>query len=358
MLTVYRCFIFMLFAMLVGCGGGSSTTPPPEPQPVPVPVIETMTVDLLDYVGSSMRYVQAYSEGYRIPTASELAQFQTVVTNLINQNPQAALEVANSIGFRVLRLIDSGANNNELYCLEEVSLRGQGFYCVDLDSLNSHHVSVPHPLYDSRTNTQSVPVMRDTNARFLSISSTHRCSNAATSACSGTTSVCGDVGPYKVSDVAHNVDSFFYVFGTIIHDSSMSTHTLQLHGCGASTCPANNDNDDILARLSAGTTNNLPSTELVNVFTQEINDEVVGLQQGEAVSCSEVSDDKRLCGTTNTLGRYINGQRDSCQNSATNFVNSRWLHIEQNSNLRRDDGAGDNVTPNTLIQAINDAFEN
>jgi hypothetical protein len=58
----------------------------------------------------------------------------------------------------------------------------------------------------------------------------------------------------------------------------------------------------------------------------------------------------------NPLGRYINGQTDPCQNSASDFANSRWLHIEQNRNLRQDDGAGDAVTPELLINAINDAL--
>jgi len=344
----------VLFAAIAGCGGGDNTS---DPGPDPEPVIETRTVDLFDYVGGSLRYVQAYSEGYSVPTASELDQFDSIVISLMNQNPQAVRAAAGNIGFRLLRIIDSGAGNNELYCLEEVTLRGQGFYCVDLDSSSSHHISAPHPLYDSQTNTESVTVMRATGARFLSLSSTHRCSNVATSSCSGTTSVCGASGAYKISDVAHTVDSFFYYFGTIVHDGSASTHTIQLHGCGSAACPSNNDNADIVARLSAGTTDDLPTTELVNVLNAELNEELSPLQLGSSVSCSEPSADKRLCGTTNTLGRYINGQPDPCENSASNFANSRWLHIEQNTNIRRDDGAGDGVTPDTLANAINDSFD-
>jgi hypothetical protein len=216
---------------------------------------------------------------------------------------------------------------------------------------------VPHPLFDSQTNVESVAVMRGTGARYLSLSSTHRCSNAATSSCSGTTSACGAQGAYKVSDVAHNVDAFFFRFGAIVHDNSAATHTLQLHGCGSAACPSNNDNADIVARLSAGTTDDIPATELVNVLNAKLNEELSPLQLGSSLSCSEPSADKRLCGTTNTLGRYINGQPSPCENSASSFVSSRWLHIEQNANIRRDDGAGDSVTPATLINAINDTFD-
>jgi hypothetical protein len=344
---------FLLLATIGGCGGGGSA---PDQPPDPGPTIATLNVDLLDYVGNSLRYAQAFSEGYSVPTASELSRFDSLANALVDGDVQAALSAAGNTGFSLLRIIDSGAGNNELYCLEEVALRGRGFYCADLDSSNSHHISVPHPLFDSHTNTESVTVMRSTGARFLSLSSTHRCANAAVSSCSGTTSVCGESGAYKVSDAAHNVDSFFFLFATIVHDLSATNHTIQLHGCGSSACPSNHDDADIVARLSAGTVQDLPATELVNLLNTELNDELAPLQLGSSLSCSEPSGDKRLCGTTNTLGRYINGRPEPCQNSAADFSNSRWLHIEQNANMRRDDGAGDSVTPQTLVEALNDLF--
>lgn len=353
--TTSRAAVYLvLFAALAGCGGGNRVS---GPGPPPQPDIETRTADLSDYVSGSLRYVQSFSEGYAVPGASALDQFDLLVIGLVNRDLTTVRAAASSSGFQLLRIIDSGAGNNELYCLEELALRGQGFYCVDFDALNSHHISVPHPLFDSRTNTGSVSVMRATGARFLSISSTHRCSNAATSSCAGTTSVCGAPGAYKVSDVAHNVDSFFYRFGVMVHDLSPATHTMQLHGCGSAACPSNNDSSDIVARLSAGTTSDLPATEPVNVLNVELNEELAALQLGSSLSCSEQSADKQLCGTTNTLGRYINGQSDPCQNSASIFASSRWLHIEQNANIRQDDGAGDAVTPGTLANAINDLFD-
>lgn len=354
LLTVLGCSPIIAL-MLAGCGGGGGgggNVPPPGPGPT----IEERTVDLENYVASSLNYVQSFSEGYFVPTGADLGQFDALVRSLLNQDLDRVLANVGGINFKLVRVFDTGAGNNELYCLEELVLRGQGFYCADFDASNTHHVSVPHPLYDSVTNVESVTVMRGTGARFLSISSTHRCSTAATSSCSGTTTACGASGAYKVSDLAHNVDSFFYRFGKVVHDNSPSTHTLQLHGCGSGSCPSNNDNADIVARLSAGTTDNLPADELVNLLNAELNEELATLQSGTSVSCSEPSADKQLCGTTNTLGRYINGQPNPCQNSATVFTGSRWLHIEQNANLRRDDGGGDPVTPATLVNAINDTF--
>lgn len=342
-------------ALLVSCGGGSSSSRP-QPAPDPDPVIPEQRVDLSDYVSNSLSYVQQFSEGYAVPADSELNLFDALLIGLLNQQLESVRAAAGVVNFELVRFVDTGANDNDLYCLQEVTLRGQGFYCVDLDSANTHHISAPHPLYDRNTNSESVAVMRGTGARFLSLATTHRCSNAATSPCSGTTSACGSPGPYKVSDSAHNVDSFFYRFGVNIHDSSASTRTIQLHGCGSTACPSNSDDSDIVARLSAGTTENLATDELVNVLNTELNANLAPLLQGSSLSCSEPSSDKKLCGTTNTLGRHINGSANSCQNAATTFTGSRWLHVEQNANLRNDDGAGDALTPGTLVDALNNSL--
>jgi hypothetical protein len=344
--------ILVAAACLAACGGGGGSSGNP-PAPPPSSEIRNVTVDLSRYITESVRYVQAFSEGYVVPTAAELTQFDTVIAHILDQDFEAAAAAADSLDYDVLRITDTGDANNRLYCLQEVELRGRGFFCIDTDSTAAHHISVPHPLYDIGTHIESIHVMRETGARFLSVSTSHRCASSSNSSCSGTTTACGAAGPYKVSDAAHNVDAFFYRFGVAVHDRSAATQTLQLHGCGSSTCPSNYDGDDIVARLSAGTTLDLPGDELVNRLNTALNAEIAAAAMGTALSCSEPGDDKQLCGTTNTLGRYINGQADSCQNAATSFENSRWLHIEQNRNLRQDDGAGDEITPLSLSNAIN-----
>lgn len=338
---------------LAACGGSGSSQPTQAPPSIQVPNI---SADLSEYVTTTMPYVASGSEGYVIPSAADLDRFDSLLADLLAGNTEAAYDAAGALNFELVRLTDTGNGNNELYCLREIALRGQGFYCVDFDSSATHHVSAPHPIYDSHTNTESVTVMRGTGARFLSVSSTHRCANSAASSCSGTTTACGASGPYRVSDVAHNVDAFFHHFGTNVHDRSATTHTLQVHGCGSASCPSNLDDNDIVARLSAGTTLDLPDNESVNRIKDTFNTAIAPYSLGAALSCNEPVADKRLCGTTNPLGRYINGQPQPCQNPASDFTNSRWLHIEQNRNLRMDDGAGDAITPGALVDAINDVL--
>lgn len=346
--TGYAVLLVLLF-QLSGCGRGSAPTPVQPPDAG----IREISMDLADFVGGTLRYVQPYSEEYVVPSAARLGQFDALASSLASEDLQGAAAGAGSLNFELVRITDTGAGGNELYCLQEIELRGQGFYCLDADSAATHHISVPHPLYDSYTNTESIAVMRGTGARFLSISTSHRCANDAASQCSGTTSVCGVTAPYKVSDAAHNVDSFFHHFGVIVHNRSTTGLTIQIHGCGAAACPSNGDDADIVARLSAGTALDLPGTELVNTLNAALNAELAPYETGMSLSCSEPVPDKQLCGTTNPLGRYINGQPDPCQNPASSFLGSRWLHIEQNRNLRVDGGAGDDVHPGLLIDAIN-----
>lgn len=339
---------------VAACGGGESSAQ--QAQPSPPPAIAEVRADLRDFVTGELQYVAPYSEGYAIPSSTELAAFDALAADLVAGNLEALRAAAGALDYALIRLVDTGAGGNELYCLRETALRGRGFFCADYDAAKTHHVSVPHPLFDGNTNTESATVMRETGARFLSISTTHRCANAAESACSGTTTACGAPGPYKVSDPAHNADNFFTRFGIAVHDASPATYTIQLHGCGSAACPANRDPADIVARISAGTTDDLPETEAVNRLQASLNEALAPFGLGSALSCSRPGVDKQLCGTTNVLGRYINGQPDSCRNSATEFSGSRWLHVEQNANLRGNEGDGDELTPRTIAAAINDAL--
>lgn len=343
---VSRAAVAVFLTMLTACGGGGSRAPDRGDL--------ELVVDLQDYVATALPYVGSYSEGYAVPSAADLDRFDTLLAELIGGRVDTVRDLAADSNFELIRVVDTGANNNEIYCLRERELRGQGLYCIDYDAPPTHFVSVPHPLYDWHTNVESVAVIRGIGARFYSLSTTHRCANSAVSACSGTTSACGTQGPYRVSDAAHNVDAYFHRFGIVVHDSSPETIAIQLHGCGSAACPANGDDTDIVARVSAGTEENLPDTELVNALTASLDAQLLGLGLGTALSCSEPVADKQLCGTTNPLGRYINGQPDPCRNPGTSFDASRWLHIEQSRNLRSDDGTQDRITPELLIRAIND----
>ena len=182
--------VLVIALQLSACGGGGGSTSIPTPPQTSN--IRHVSADLVQFVESDLSYVQRFSEGYVIPTASQLGQFDDLIVALVSQDIGTVETHAPALNFELIRFTDTGAAGNELYCLLEVVSRGQGFYCADFDASATHHVSVPHPLYDSGTNAESAYVMRATGARFLSVSTTHRCANAAASSCPRPSCVRGD----------------------------------------------------------------------------------------------------------------------------------------------------------------------
>lgn len=326
----------------------------------PLGAYTNQAVDLYDYVDNSVSYTGNGSDGYIVPSTAELAIFNNCLEHLLNREIDAAETDCNGTGndiydinFRLIRIDDTGTEGEDLYCLQENSLQGRGFFCINYSSTKKHHISAPHPLFEADTDIEAVEVMRGMGARYISISTTHRCANTATSSCDGTTSVCGGPGAFRKSDMAHNTDSFFHAFGVKIRDYDTGAYTVQLHGCGSSSCPSSKEASDIVARISVGAITNLGGDEAVNRLKAELNTLLLPLGEGRVLSCNDVSDDgdEKLCGTTNTLGRYINGSTtDPCDVAGSVFTDSRFLHIEQNSNLRNN---GDDVSPSLLIEALN-----
>ena len=87
--------------VLASCGGGGSAR---DPDPGPAPVITELVVDLLDYVSGSLPYVQKFSEGYVVPSASELSQFDSLLASLEDRQQEAVPNMAGNLNIELLRL--------------------------------------------------------------------------------------------------------------------------------------------------------------------------------------------------------------------------------------------------------------
>ena len=201
----------MLSLALLGCSGGGGSTPPGNTPPPPL-FIESVSVDFEQFV-DDIPYVRPNTDGYVIPLTDEIDSFVSLVFDFNEGNLALVQQRAAENNFKLLAVTDTSNGNNELLCLQEIELRGQGLYCIDPNSTNLHHSSAPHSRFDTNTDRGSVVVMRDTGARFLSVSTAHRCANTEKSVCSGTTGVCGQNEAYRVSDAAHSVNSYFFHFG-------------------------------------------------------------------------------------------------------------------------------------------------
>jgi len=187
---------------------------------------------------------------------------------------------------------------------------------------------VPHPLYDINTHMEGAQVFRDTNARYFSLSTSHRRSSPEPSRCDPL---------HQRSDVAHNVDTLFHRFTARLQDLDRGVYHIQLHGYDAG------DGRDV-AVTSVGTRNDYNAFRPIRVFTDNLRRVIAEEEQesgdsaGSAVICCsdpEDSGNDALCSLRNMQGRYINGSTlNTCDDAPVSFVNSRFIHLEQSRWIR------------------------
>ena len=80
-MKIIHAILAALVISVSGCGGsgGGGSNPDTDPDAG----ITTRSADLVSYVSLSLNYVQSFSEGYVIPSAASLDQFDTLVAALI-----------------------------------------------------------------------------------------------------------------------------------------------------------------------------------------------------------------------------------------------------------------------------------
>ncbi len=336
----------LLCLSLAACEGGSGGGASVE-----------RSVNDLETLVSTVGYTEAYSDEYQPPSIGDIAAFQQSLEYLFTGDRAAASRRAADIGYELTQVRD--ALGAEYACLRERPSRvlGRGLYCLRMQGGEDVHVSAPHPHYDIDTDIQSAAVVRGVGARYYSLSTAHRCSSIARSPCDGSTLACGAPG-YRISDAAHNTQSFFQEFTVWVAGRAPSAWHVQLHGCSAAFCPSGTE-ADVVAHLSAGSREILPDSAPVNRLNAALRRRVQAVRPSATThSCSSQADadDRTLCSTANTQGRYLNGSTDACTAPAASAADSRFLHIEQNLDLRRVDSAADPITPQLLIDAINEAL--
>jgi len=274
------------------------------------------------------------SEGFNVPTATELEDWRTLAVALLALDLSAAdsLVSANLPNYELVEFLDTGFQNRTYYLLRErIPLsRGWGTYLVNPAFERNLMVQVPHPRNDLDTWAEGADLFRQTGSRFFLMAGTHRCASGETSPCSGTSSVCED-GTYRISDVAHFVDAPFQAVHEVLDAGVPNLYVMSLHGNGQSAC------ENIFL------SNGHPSGSSLLYDLKHALIAAGGLTVGVAGDGSSCS----LIGSTNVQGRFTNGSPDPCGTAAT--VNRGYfIHVEQHRLVRQDpDEYG------KLIQAVN-----
>jgi hypothetical protein len=181
----------------------------------------------------------------------------------------------------------------------------------------------PHTFYDIGTHTQALDLFLSLNARAVIISGTHRCASHENSRCDGQAQVCsGDELPFKASDMAHSVNSIFQIMHEYLAMRYDDAWIFSMHGMS----------DDGVS-VSDGTVHPLHKSEAAVRVSQAIAEI---FPDEHITSCNEWEGahvDRRLCGTSNVQGRFVNGSAHPCTEEAPDS-SGRFIHLEQSRLVR------------------------
>ncbi|MCD6090526.1 MAG: T9SS type A sorting domain-containing protein, partial [Bacteroidales bacterium] len=267
-----------------------------------------------------------------IPTSSDLNNWNTMLTNILNNEIESANNLSSTYNYQITIFLDTTLSaNNRFYILEEKKPQSKywGTYVISIDPLREKLViQAPHPIYDINTGLQAIYCFKRLIPRALFISGTHRCNHSQNSECSGSTSACGTLGPYKVSDNAHNTNSIFQESTQVLFDTYDNSVFVQLHGFGKRT------NDPYL--IMSNGTRVTPTVDYISLIEQEL----FKIDPTLTFKLAHINQDwSRLIAFTNTQGRFINNSTDACYQNATNSE-GRFVHIEQEKSKLREDTEG------------------
>ncbi|WP_282017021.1 fibronectin type III domain-containing protein [Salegentibacter mishustinae] len=286
--------------------------------------------NLESYIGNLIDSAPGASGNeYRAPTTVELNTWDLVIDAILDGNIEIAVQKAAEINYKITEFTDTGLDSQQVfYILEDNRLESKfwGTYVFSKTPERGQLViQAPHIKYDLNTGKQAVYSFRNNLARALFISGTHRCNHQEKSSCSGSTTTCSAEGEsYRISDMAHNVNSAFQRTSENLFDNIPNSVFVQLHGFGKKS-------EDPFVIMSNGT-RDIPEED----FVVEIRDALLTEDSSLSFKIAHIDVDwSRLNGFTNTQGRFINNSSDPCAVSATS-TSGRFIHIEQEKSKLRE----------------------
>lgn len=272
------------------------------------------------------------TQGMAIPTDAQLAAWQNVLRAVESGDTLQACSLlqASVLPYQLVRFTDLPFHDEQVLLLREIEplTVGWGTYVYRTQAARDVVIEVPHPLEDSYTRGEGITFFRELGAKALLVAGAHRCANAESSTCGGTTIACGQVEPYRTSDVAHSVRTMFHAAHRVWADCRGDTIVIQLHGNDIDTCP------DVF----------------VSNGTRHPGDLARALQRNAARMCKPFSVDVADGSPADECGFVGNGpqaasmltctaaaQTDACPDAPTRPNGpDRYLSIEQSMALRQD----------------------
>ncbi|MBX3729250.1 MAG: LamG domain-containing protein [Candidatus Sumerlaeia bacterium] len=295
-------------------------------EPFPFTPINTLTGDLQAYLEGVPIPVAASTDKFRQPTADELLVFRSAVDDIIRGRFQAAANKAGLVNYDLIVYRDTPRSRDVavLRERENANTAWGGVYAFALAPQRKLVTESPHPLFDG-TRVQAIDLFFRTASMAFMQSGTHRNNSPELSPCDGTQSS-GE--PYRLSDMAHNSESFFQAAHEQLHRHHTDTISLSVHGMAATSDPS-----DLV--MSNGTSASTSNPSLSRSVAQRMNQILTAQSDSRyAVSHQEPGESPALSGSTNTQGRYVNGSHRPCTLSASALFPERFLHMEQAPSVR------------------------
>lgn len=310
---------------------------------------QTATGNIENYLGNIIDSAAGSSgDNYVVPNTSQLNSWNTVIDFLLVENIGDARLNASSINYQVTEFTDTSITPSQVfYVLEEKSEQSNywgTFVFSKTPTRNNLIIQAPHSQFDTNTGKEAVYCFKKIVARAVFINGTHRCNSNSFSSCSGTTSACGSSDFYKVSDMAHNVNSIFQKTTEIIFRNISNSVFIQLHGFAKRST-------DPYVIISNGT-RETPTTDYASL----IEDALLTEDNLLTFKLAHINTNwARLIGFTNTQGRLINDSSDYCNTSATT-TSGRFIHIEQEKSKLRNDETGWRKMSNALSKVFSNTL--
>lgn len=291
---------------------------------------QSSTGDIETYVNAILNNAPGSSgDDYQTPTVSQMNSWDMTIDFLLADDISNARSNANSINYQITEFTDISITPNQIfYVLEEMttSMNYWGTYIFSkTPSRDNLILQAPHSKFDTNTGSQALYCFKNTGARAVFLNGTHRCNSASFSSCSGSTTACGSSDSYKLSDMAHTINSMFQKTTENLLNAISDVVFIQLHGFGKQA-------SDPYIIMSNGT-RETPTTDYATLLKDAllIEDNTLSFELAH-INTSWT----RLIGFTNTQGRLINNSVDAC-NSSTTTTSGRFIHIEQEKSKLRDD---------------------
>ena len=221
------------------------------------------------------------------------------------------------------------------YSLVDITADGEQFYVLRKESSSTYYwgtyvrkgvpgndcitIQSPHPVKDTHTGTQGAAVFELVDGGDFMVTGISRCTSSEYSTCSGTTSICGSSGSYRISDAAHNDSTAFHLASVALNNNTTDHVFIQLHGFGQEM-----DDPDFI--FSNGT-EDTPTTDFLASLKQEYADNFPSFDV-DVVHLDELS---KLRAFTNVLGRTLNNYASNICTAGTQPDNptGQFMHLEQ-----------------------------